>query len=240
MVLLSETVPLRYGEITREELISGIAKWAKVTVSDGERTEVLTGGADSRYFPPYVFTTSKIVGEPGKTYTLRAEYKDYVATATTTIPKPVEPDEVYCRALGDTTYTVVVRFTDPPEKGNYYRAFTKTIGKDGRYQPSMAAYASDEVFDGSAEMILFSTQRLLEPLYMLDFKQGDEVWVKFCTMDKATFNFWSNYEVMLATNANGSWWFDTDMEVNVHGALGYWAGYGVSERKVVIGEQVNP
>ncbi len=89
MVLLSESVPvLENQEISPRQLLDNVAKWAKVTVSDGTRTEILTGMANPDYFPPYVYTSGTMKGEVGKTYTLTVEYKDYKATATTTIPAP--------------------------------------------------------------------------------------------------------------------------------------------------------
>lgn len=234
MVLLSETIPMGDGQISQNEMISGIAKYAKVTVSDGDKSVILTGKVDTRYFPPYVFTSAKITGTPGKTYIVNAEYKDYKASASTTIPEPVQLDTIFPRVMKDSVYTIVCGFTDPPGERNFYRAFSKTTGKDERYQPSTLAYASDEVFEGYTELILWNTQRLMAPLYHPNISLGDEVWVKFCTMDEKTFNFWSNYEVTLATNANAMYYFDTDMRVNVEGALGYWAGYGVSEYKVKV------
>ena len=84
VVMLSESIPVVDNqEISPSDMLERIAKWAKVTVSDGTRTEVLTGMTDPDYFPPYVFTSGRMKGEVGKTYTLTVEYKDYKATATT-------------------------------------------------------------------------------------------------------------------------------------------------------------
>ncbi len=234
IVLLSETMPVREGAIGQDEMIAALAKWAKVTVSDGEQEVTLTGRLDRRYFPPYVFTSSRMTGEPGKTYSLRVEYKDYLATAQTTIPEPVPILSAVPRVLVDSVYTIACRFLDPLPKGNYYKVFTKTEGKDERYQPSTLAMASDEVFSGFGEIVLWNTERLLSALYWPNIRLGDEVWVKLCTMDRRTFDFWQNYEIMLATNANSMYFFDTEMNANVHGALGYWAGYGISEMKVKV------
>ena len=234
MVLLSETMPVGDEEISLKDVLSNIAKWAKVSVSDGDKTVLLTGTVDPRYYPPYVYTTSEITGVPGKTYTVDVEYKDYHATASTTIPEPVPLDKLYCVPLLDTLYRVMCGFTDPPEPGNYYKVFTKTEGKDTRYQSSVMAMASDEVFEGYTEIYLWSTQRLMKYLYFPDICYGDELCVKFCTTDRSTFRYWENYEVTLATNANAMYYFDADLEANVHGALGYWAGYGVSEYKIKI------
>ena len=228
IVLLSESLPAREGAISRKEMIESIARWGKVTVSDGDQEVVLTGMVDDRYMPPYVFTTSKITGIPGRTYTVTADYKDFHATAETVIPDPVPLDTIYTRALSDSLYYIVCGFTDPPAKGNYYRAFTKTTDIDRKYQPSTLAYMSDETFDGYSEMILGSTERFNELLYVLNIKLGDEVSVKFCTCDRRTFLFWQNFDVMLENNVNVTYQFDTDMEGGLEGALGYWAGYGVS------------
>ena len=229
MILLSETLPAGERLIRRDEVIGNIAKWARVSISDGDKEVLLTGTLDTRYFPPYVYTSEKMTGEPGKTYTVDVKYKDYHATARTTIPEPVPLDTIYSDRLIDTLYRVVCGFTDPPEKGNYYKFFTMTEGEDSRYQPSVLAMASDEVFEGYTEVFLWSTQRLMKLLYKPDMVEGKTVHIKFCTMDKGTFNFWENYEVTLATNANAMYYFEADMSANVHGALGYFAGYGVSE-----------
>ncbi len=234
MVMVSETIPVRNGEIGAEDVVSSIAKWAKVTVSDGEQSVILTGNVDTEYYPPYIFSSPKITGVPGHTYRLEVEYKDFKAVAETTIPEPVPIDTLYPRVLKDSIYTVVCGFTDPPGKGDYYKAMTRTVGKDSRYMMSSLALASDEVFEGYSEMVLWNTQRLGDQLYFPNIKSGDEMWVKLCTLDSKTFSFWSNYEVNLATNFNAMYYFDSDMTSNVSGALGYWAGYGVSEAKITV------
>ena len=234
VVLLSESIPARNGSISRKEMVQSIARWGKVSVSDGEQEVVLTGMADDRYMPPYIFTSSKITGVPGREYTVTADYKDFHATATTTIPEPVPLDTLYTLPMSDSLYSIMCGFTDPPQKGNYYRAFTKTTGIDRKYQPSTLAYMSDEVFDGYAEMQIASTERLNERLYELNIKRGDEVSVKFCTCDRRTFLFWQNFEVMLGTNANATYYFDTDMYGGLQGALGYWAGYGASYYTITV------
>ena len=60
MILLSETLPAGDRYIRRDEVIGNIAKWARVSVSDGENEVLLTGTLDTRYFPPYVYTSNKI------------------------------------------------------------------------------------------------------------------------------------------------------------------------------------
>lgn len=235
LVMVAETIPMD-GEahISQTAMMEHIAKWAKVSVSDGENTVILTGNADPDYFPPYVFTTARMTGEVGKTYTLTVEYKDYKARAVTTIPEPVPVERISMMQMSDSLFTLQVGFIDPPEKGNYYKVFTRTTGIDTHYHPSAMAQFSDEILDGYSEFRLFSVQRLLDLVDSPNYRLGEEVWIKMCTTDAATYNYWNNFELMLATNANATIWLDPDMQSNMEGALGYWAGYGVEQEYSVI------
>ena len=47
---------------------------AKVTLSDGDRSEILILRRNDDYFPPYIFEGNEIKGDTGKTYTITAEY----------------------------------------------------------------------------------------------------------------------------------------------------------------------
>ena len=232
VVQLSESFPVQEGNaITMENIIGRIAKWAKVTVSDGENEVILTGKTDIRYFPPYVYTTDKMTGEAGRSYTLRVDYKDYHATGTTTIPEPVPIDTLYVKEAADSLCTVICGFTDPPGKGNYYKIFTKTTDIDSHYIPSVLAAASDENVDGYTEIPLFSSLRSDEAVFFPNLRVGEELWVKLCTVGKDGFDFWNSYEMMLAGNmgiANSKRYSSGNMLL---GASGYWIGYGVAEEK---------
>lgn len=99
-------------EITTPELVEHVARDAVVTVSDGEKTVQLEGQVNLGIFPPYYFTTTQMKGEVGKTYTLRVEYQDYVATASTTIPQPVPIEKLYVDEIKDGLGTLKCCFTD--------------------------------------------------------------------------------------------------------------------------------
>ena len=65
VVMVSESIGIATGrEMDSKGILDHIAKWAKVSISDGTRTEILTGIPDTEYFPPYIYTTSAITGEP--------------------------------------------------------------------------------------------------------------------------------------------------------------------------------
>ena len=229
IVMVSESIGIATDrEMDTKGILDHIAKWAKVSISDGTRTEILTGIPDPEYFPPYIFTTSNITGEVGKSYTLKVEYKDYKMEATTRIPEPVPIEKVYVQSVTDTTASLRVCFTDPPQTGQYYKIFTRTEGKDSHYHPSALTNVSDESLDGYTEMFIYSTQRLMDFVDFPNIHVGDVLWIKLCTMDRAGYNYWNNFEIMLASNML-SMFYESDLESNMEGALGYWTGYGVDK-----------
>ena len=229
VVLLSETFPVEVGKaITASDMIGNLAKWAKVTVDDGQKTVTLTGMVDETYFPPYIFTSSAITGEVGKEYRLRVEYKDYVVTGHTTIPQPVPLDTVYVASVKDSLCYVVCGFTDPPGKGNNYKFMTRTTGIDSHYHSSSLAQLDDSDLDGYTEVFLYSTQRLMSHIAMPNIRLGDELWVKLCTLDQDAYDYWRDFEVMLYANTFNMD-FGVDTKGNVQGGLGYWVGYGVDK-----------
>ena len=229
IVMVSESIGIASDrEMDTKGILDHIAKWAKVSISDGTRTEILTGIPDPEYFPPYIFTTSNITGEVGKSYTLKVEYKDYKMEATTRIPDPVPIDNVYVQSVTDTTASLRVCFTDPPQTGQYYKIFTRTEGKDSHYHPSAFTNVSDESLDGYSEMFIYSTQRLMDFVDFPNIHVGDVLWIKLCTMDRAGYNYWNNFEIMLASNMLNMF-YENDLESNMEGALGYWIGYGVDK-----------
>ena len=85
-VIVTLSIPITEDYVPADTLSSYIVRWAKVTVYCDGDSVVLTGKYDSGYYPPYIYTTSGMRGEAGKTYSLKVEYKDMTATAITKIP----------------------------------------------------------------------------------------------------------------------------------------------------------
>ena len=111
VVLLGETHAIDAG---MQNIENYIVRWGKVTISDGTDSVILTGGYDNDFFPPYKYTTFKMTGQAGKTYTLTAEYRGKKATAVTTIPQPVELDSLHVvRSESDTLFYICLLYTSP-------------------------------------------------------------------------------------------------------------------------------
>ena len=70
VVIITTTVPVNESVKDSSDLKNHIIRWGKVSISDGEKEVILSGRKDERFFPPYIYTTSKLKGEVGKTYLL--------------------------------------------------------------------------------------------------------------------------------------------------------------------------
>lgn len=214
-------------------------RWAKVTVSDGTNSEILTGRMDKRYVPPFVYTGSYLRGEPGKQYTLKVEYSGRTVTATTSIPEPVSLDDITVSKCddSDTLYQIKAYFQDNPTEKNYYKFFTQVIPTDKRYFSAFLGTFDDTVFpqSGQAEVEVYRGFRFTDlRKYTPFYKEQDTVSVKFTQLDREGFLFWSSYENEVTNGKNPIFPSSSNLKSNITGGLGIWCGYGVSTYLVPI------
>jgi len=237
-VLLTRNTPY-FSSLDSASIKDLLLSRAKVTLTAGERSEILTLRRNEDYFPPFVFSGNEIKGEIGKTYTITAEYGGRTAFGTTTIPIPVKLDTMYFKNKpnSDSLGTIYLEFTDPFAETNYYRILAQVKGQDRRYYSSMIMAISDNFFSG--QKFGFSLYRGQESYITAGtneyFSRGDTVSVKFCSIDKAHYEFWSSFQDEILNTGNP---FASSLSViksNIKGdGLGIWGGYGVSFYSLVI------
>jgi hypothetical protein len=222
-----------FSSIDSSSIRSLVLTRAKVTVSDGEKSEILILRRNDDYFPPYIFEGNEIIGDTGKIYTVTAEYGGKTAWASTTIPPPVKLDTFYFKLEpnSDSLGTIYIEFTDPPDIKNYYRILTKRINNDRRYISSVIMGMDDIFFSG--RKFGFSLKR--SPVSYLSskgnqyYKLGDTVSIKFCTIDKAHYDFWNSFQDEVLNTGNPFASSLSSIHSNVQGdGLGIFGGYGVS------------
>ena len=132
VVYLSLNVPLS-KTVDSTTILDHVIRYAKVTVSDGEKTEILTSKWDKDYFPPYVYKGTEIVGEEGKNYTLKVEYGGYTLHAQTSIPQGFEIGQINSTNTDvDSLRTLSVNINVDNSRKNSFRVFTKKA-KDKRF-----------------------------------------------------------------------------------------------------------
>ncbi len=218
-------------------------RWAKVSVSDGQTEEILVGRMDDRYFPPFIYTGSKLRGEAGKTYTLTISYSGRTLTAQTRIPEPVRIDDVEIAESeeSDTLYTVDISFRDDPTEENYYKVFTRVTPGNTRYLSSFMGTVSDQTISSGHKGTINVSRPLSQINKMEDytpfFKRGDTVEVKLTQLPKEGFDFWCDYENALTSGDNILFPSSANIRSNISGGLGIWCGYGTDIRTVIIPEE---
>lgn len=214
-------------------------RWAKVTVSDGTSTEILTGRMDKRYTPPFVYTGSQICGEAGKTYTLKVEYSGRILTSETYIPEPVSLEKVVVGKCddSDTLFQIKAYFHDDKTIKNYYKFFTRVWSDDKRYFSSFLGTFDDNILseDGNASVSVFRGFRYTNlGKYTPFYKRKDSVAIKFTQIPEDAFNFWSDYENEVTNGKNPIFPSSSNLRSNINGGLGIWCGYGVNTYHIVI------
>lgn len=244
VVLLTKTITITTEDETDEDG-SLVLPWGKVTVSDGTETVVLTGGKDTkeRYFPPYIYTTSRMLGEAGRTYYLTVEYGDRTLTAQTTIPMPdsLEALVVSPCAEVDSMYQITAYYDDNPLTKDYYLFFSRIFNKESRYYPSFLGTIDDERLGKHNCQVVQAGMHLLtseEHKYRPYYNVTDSVQIKFAKIDSVTYSIHKAYNEMLALSSNIVFASDISMPTNIQGGLGFWCGYAVTKYDIVIADSV--
>lgn len=242
IVMVTTSVPTSTEYQSIDDQKNHLVRHAKVTFSDGATSVILTGMDNKRYFPPFIYTTSDLRGVAGKTYTLKVEYKGMTATASTTIPASVPLDSLWCVPSADDKgkYNIKARFSDPEASEDYYRLFVKVAGKDSSYVASYMGCMSDSDLLRPAEInVMRGLSVDNESSWAWNpasFEKGDEVMVKFCTMDRVSYEFWNSYERVVSLSILPMFQATYNPAYNVTGGIGYWCGYGASKYAIRVGE----
>jgi hypothetical protein len=202
--------------------------FGKVVIFDGEDSVILTGRVDTNYLPPYIYTTTKIIGEVGKTYSLHAKYKEFSAKAKTEIPEIASFDSI--RVTNFNQKMNVVGYANQLEIDQPYIIMACTT-KDKQYKicPMGAFRASQKQlkltinnpinFTGEGMML----QTLFPQLDSVDIA------IKFAKIGEAEYQFWDSYIAQKMTQ--GMFFMETYGNIisNIEDGNGYWCGMGASE-----------
>lgn len=243
-VILSRTIGLE-EQFDSLSVVDSTIRWAKVSVSDGEQTEILTGRLTPGQIPPFIYTGNTIRGIPGKTYTLTVEYSGRTLSATTTIPDPVDINRITVEksSESDTLYQVKIHFTDTDPAHNYYKIFTQVRGRDSRFFSSFMGIFDDTMLDadGSGEVSAYRSFKHTDlDHYTPFFSHRDTVTVKFTQIPRDGFLFWSDYENEVTNGKNPIFPSMINLQGNISGGMGIWCGYGQETRTICIPDSIKP
>jgi hypothetical protein len=248
VVILSHSLNY-FNEITPDLLASSFVRNAEVTVSNGTKTQRLKEYgipvANGYAFYYYSIDSSNLAnsfnGELGKSYSLSVKVDEKEYTATTTIPyitKKIDSLWWVQAPANEPAVKVVLmgRFIDPPGLGNYTRYFTQVDGLP--FYPGLNSVTDDQLTDGTTYN--FQIEKGVDRNNGINlqeyafFDKGDSVVVKYCNIDKATFDFWRTMEYSYS-NVGNPFGSPTTVLSNIKGGgLGYFGGYGAQYKSIVI------
>lgn len=239
-----------FSTISIQEISNSLIKDAKVFISNGVATQELNridvplpGAISYSYysFDPALGTT-RIQGELNTTYELRILWNGKEYKAVTTIPAIRKTlDSIWWEKAPftpDTSTKVVVKgtVTDPPEFGNYIRYFTKV--NDEPFFPGLGSVFDDLLVNGTTYEA--TIDKGVNRNSDIDFEQigffrkGDNVTIKLCNIDKATYDFWRTVEFSYSSIGN-PFSSPTKIKGNIsNGALGYFGGYAAMFKSLTI------
>jgi hypothetical protein len=230
-VILSTSIPIT-AVVDSTTILNNVIRSAKVTVSDGEKVEVLRLKRDSDRIPPFIYFGSEIRGKSGKEYTLKIEYLNRVIQAKTIIPAVVTLKKAtYIKENAqDTTGYVFIEFDDPVLEKNYYQVTTRIDEEEPIFVPAFYGNLNDDNFSSSAIAMQVNRGVLIFPKTKFKpyFTDGDLIYVKLKTLNKETYDFWNSWQNEIVNGRNPIYPSNTSLKSNIEGGLGLWTGYGQS------------
>ena len=212
---------------------------AEVFVSNGTSTHKLKEYAIplGPGFTSYFYSndpadpTSAVLGALNTDYTLRIKVDGKEYNSTTRIPglnatldsvwvtpAPQNPDP--------NKRILFLRITDPPGKGNYVRYFTKKNSEP--FYPGENSVFDDQIIDGTTFDVQLAPGINRNDPPKTDsnfFKRGDTITLKFCDIDRNTFNFWNTWEFSYQSIGNPFAQPNVVTGNISNGALGAFCGY---------------
>lgn len=224
-----------YAPVNSEELEKNVIRYAKVTVSDGQQSEVLTGYYDDEKVPYFYYRGSSLKGEIGKKYYLEINYGGYTITSETEIPKNATLNRIWFTPMPGSKQQLNINFDDDKNTKNYYKIYTKSqLDKD--FIRCFVSNHDDKYFNGRSVNLQLNrgkesnTQLTWEPYFF----SRDTVTVRFATMNKQAFDFWQSYENEIVNASNPLMGSSFALKGNIVGvANGIWCGYGVNYYQII-------
>jgi len=253
-VLLSSTNDI-YSPTNLDAYLNGFISGATVIVSDGTITDTLieicsdnlpagTEEIAAAFFGIPVdqlvnlhlcaYISSQILGEEGKTYSLKIIHEGKEYTAQTTILPPTNLDDSFWKPeSGLPEYGFAwLKLTDAPQPGDSYKWEVKRISDFGFTKP-FGPFFNDKFFNGlTFEFAYENPMSYNDPSVPDQFKGyyhlGDTIVTKLSKLGQSEFQFFEKKYNQIYSSGNP---FATPVNLpsNVSGgALGVWSGFSPS------------
>lgn len=233
VVMVSTTLPVSSTPQPLTDIKEHILRYAEVYIDHGGEREYLTARLTDRFAIGNYFTSPTLRGEPGESYFLHVKWLDYEASAVCTIPEPPVIDSLFLeKAVDDTSFVAKITFRNDPSEGRFYQTFRR-IGSGSKVYTAV----DFTTFNG-AQMDTVITETFMKTLEYagasnLYLHPGDTLAIKLAAIERPMFEFWSSF-TNYQNSAGTVFSAPANVKGNVKGAIGYWAGYGIDLREIII------
>lgn len=239
-VYLTLNIPIS-ETVDTASILKNVIRTAKVTISDGEKTEVLTSRWDKTHFPPYVYRGTEIRGVEGKTYYLKVEYSGYTLTAQTIIPlgSDIKRFKTLPVQGNDTLRILSMTFNIKPSQKIAYRVFTKKA-RDNNFINTPMVFNSEFSLSGDNTFNINPKPATTDSTYEEGglFAVGDTVQVRLCAIDSVSTQFFKALTVFSLSNGIGNNIFIGEKDAlnsNISSpGFGIWCGNAVRNYRLII------
>lgn len=231
-VLFTTSIPAGDTTSIRDHMLT----WAKVTISDGDKEVVMTGGPAGGFFPPFRYHTSEMTGVPGKRYRITADYKTFHAEAECVMPSPTPIDNIEIHPIeNDSLFSVRLTFTAPSDVPAYYYISVTSDGIHSQPLPSMMG--TTEVVTPGIQItlpvfrprVITNTER-----YTSYFKKGERFIVSLNRVQPDVYAFWRIFSDQAMFGTNNFISTSESLPGNINGGLGIFSAQGASSEIVEI------
>ncbi len=207
---------------------------AKITISDGDKSEILLLKVNKKKIPPYEYVTQRMKGEIGKTYTLTIEYDDKIISAETYIPEPVIIDSLWFSKKTPSDRIGYVHISFKNVSNHHYRIATKEESED-IYIPCLYGNVDKTLYPKETQIKMQINKGPIifpETSYTSYFPDSVDIKVKLSTQLQASYDFWTSYQNEIINSQNPIFPSTQRLKSNVKGGIGIWAGYGSSVKTI--------
>ena len=213
-----------------------VINWGKVTISDEDTIMVLTGRVDDSYIPPYVYYSFDMVGIPGKTYSVSAEFKDLKAHASMKMPYPVAIDSITLSTTDiDTLRAATLHFTSPEETPSYFYISMKKNDNGQRMLPCMMGTIKTDLPGAHYSIpVLHPRVKTDSTQYISQLIVGEEWTVSLNRIESPVYNFWKSYDDMVMFSTSPFISTTESLPTNIIGGFGIWSVEGSFQTKLKV------
>lgn len=254
IVLLSKTSDI-YSPTNIDAYLNGFISGATIVISDGTMTDTLLEICTDN-LPPgteemaaaffglpldqivnlhlCAYISTNIVGQVGKTYSLKVIHEGKTYTSETSILPPTALDSVYWKPENSNPLYGFswARLSDPGTTTDAYAWQTKYIS-DANFERPFNPFFNDKFFNGLSFEFAYDNpmsydDQSYDPDYNGYYRQGDTAIIKLSKIGMKEYNFFEKKYNQLYSAGN-PFATPTNVPTNITGgALGIWVGYSPS------------